>query len=248
MQHEEYEFMYRLEEKFWWYVAMRRITDTIVQPQLRSNGLAILDAGCGTGINLAHFAAHGAHRVFGLDVSPAAIDFVRKRGFRTVSQASIAEMPYAADTFDLALSFDVLCQVPAPLVRAGLREIHRVLRPGGSVFVRVPAFEWMRSSHDDAVQSVHRFTRSEVTGEMKNAGLDVEWISYANCFLFPAVMIRRMLKAVGIGSGSDVRPLPGAIGWIDPIFRRILESEARVFRSGIHFPFGLSVICLARKH
>jgi SAM-dependent methyltransferase len=247
MRPEEYDYMFRLEETFWWYVAMRRITDTVVASQMRSDRLAILDAGCGTGINLAHFASHGSHRVFGLDVSKAAIDFVRQRGFQTISQASIAEIPFASESFDLALSFDVLCQVPAPLVESGLREIQRVLKPGGSLFVRVPAFDWMRSSHDDAVESVHRFTRAEIVREMEKAGLAVNWISYANFFLFPAVLIRRVLKAVGIGAGSDVRPLPGAIGWIDPIFRKILESEAAFFRSGIRFPFGLSVICLARK-
>ena len=247
MQPEEYEYMYRLEETFWWYVAMRRITDVILESQLRSDRLTILDAGCGTGINLAHFAAHGSHKVFGLDVSAAAIDFVRRRGFQTVSQASIAEIPYASGTFDLAVSFDVLCQVPSPLVKSGLREIQRVLKPGGCVFVRLPAFDWMRSSHDDALQSVHRFTRAELIQEMKTAGLQVEWISYANFFLFPAVLIRRMLKSVGIGAGSDVRPLPGAIGWLDPIFRRVLEFEASVFRAGLRFPLGLSVICLARR-
>lgn len=247
MKPEEYDFMYQLEESFWWYVAMRRITDAILESQLRSDRLTILDAGCGTGINLAHFASRGSHKVFGLDLSAAAIKFVRARGFRTMSQASIAEIPFAAGSFDLVLSFDVLCQIPAPLVSAGLCEIQRVLKPGGCVFVRVPAFDWMRSSHDDAVQSVHRFTKAEMTEAMRKAGLQVEWISYANFFLFPAVVLRRLLKAVGIGKGSDVRPLPGAISWIDPIFRRVLESEAAAFRSGIRFPWGLSVVCLARK-
>jgi hypothetical protein len=56
-----------------------------------------------------------------------------------------------------------------------------------------------------------------------------------------------MMKALGIGRGSDVRPLPGALWWIDPLFRRILLLENRVFRAGGKLPFGLSVICYARK-
>lgn len=108
--------------------------------------------------------------------------------------------------------------------------MHRVLRPGGFLFVRVAAFQWMRSSHDVAVDMNRRFTRAEPTSEVEKAGLKVEWISYSNCFLFPAVVIRRILKSVGIGEGSDVRPLPGALSWIYPVFRRILESEAVAFR------------------
>src|SRR5262249_13639055 len=160
MRPEEYEFMYELEEKFWWYVGMRQITDAIVEKQLK-NGASrqILDAGCGTGFNLGHFASLGPHRVFGLDLSADALAGVRKRGIDKVCQASIAEIPYATNSFDLVFTFDVLCQVDPPIAQASLNEMQRVLRPGGLLFIRVPAFAWMRSSHDDAVESKRRFAR-----------------------------------------------------------------------------------------
>ena len=228
---------------------MREITDAVLEHQLKNrSSLQILDAGCGTGFNIAHYSRLGPHRVFGLDLSNDAIGFVSKRGIRRICQASVNEIPYASATFDLVLSFDVLCQGERPPVEGGLREMQRVLRPGGYIFVRVPAYSWMRSSHDLEVDTRRRFTRPELAQKISEAGFQVDWISYANCFLFPAVVVRRLLlKTIGIGEGSDVRPLPAALGWINPLFLRILKLEATLFKHRFPLPFGLSIVCRARK-
>src|ERR1700733_10463800 len=163
MRPEEYAFLYRLEENFWWFAGMRQLTDTIAARILKSGTrLRILDAGCGAGFNLAHYSSQRSNEVFGLDLSSDAIDCVLKRGFRKVCQASVNEIPFASATFDLVFSFDVICQGAEPPVDGGLREMQRVLRPGGHLFVRVPAFRWMRSSHDLAVDTNRRFTVPEL--------------------------------------------------------------------------------------
>jgi hypothetical protein len=125
--------------------------------------------------------------------------------------------------------------------------MQRVLRPGGYLFIRVPAFEWMRSSHDEELHTLHRFGQQELVRKLIQAGFKIQRSTYANTFLFPVVVVRRLLKFAGIGRGTDVRPLPAVLGWIDPIFRRILGAEATVLRWGGRFPFGLSVICYAQK-
>jgi SAM-dependent methyltransferase len=248
LRSEEFDFLYQLEETFWWFAGMRHITDAILVDELKSSSqLRILDAGCGAGFNIAHYSSLDSHHVFGLDLSAYAIQTVRKRGIQRVCQASVTEIPYATASFDLVLSFDVICQGEHPPVEWGLREMLRILRPGGHLFIRVPAYTWMRSSHDVEVDTNRRFTRSELSREVAKAGLAVEWISYANCFLFPAVVVRRLLKGIGIGEGSDVRPLTGALGWVNSVFRTVLESEAVLFRRRIPLPFGLSIVCLARK-
>ena len=248
MRSEDFEFLYNLEESFWWFVAMRKITDTIVAPQL-SEGLPlrILDAGCGTGFNLSHYEKDGRHEVYGIDIAAEAVDGVRKRGFPRIAQASVTEIPFEANSFDLVFSFDVMCQVPVTLNDEGFREMQRVLKPGGFLFIRVPAFEWMRSSHDADLHTAHRFNRKELVDKLMKAGFRIQRATYANTFLFPVVALRRLLKFAGIGRGTDVRPLPAGLGWMDPLFRRILLSEAQVIKSGRQLPFGLSMVCYARK-
>ncbi len=246
MRPEDFELLYKLEERYWWFVAMRHITDTILREPLRHRGLRVLDAGCGTGFNLQHYTALG-QVLYGIDIDPYAIDAVRRRGFDRVVQASVTALPFAPGIFDMVFSFDVLQQLPVDSIEPGLRELHRVLKPGGILFIRVAAFEWLRSSHDEELGTVHRFTRREMVRRLTNAGFQPEWHTYANSFLFPVAFIRRLLKRAGIGGGTDVKPLPAGLAWLDPIFRWVLTREASVFGLGFSLPFGLSVICYARK-
>jgi len=246
MQAHDFEDLYNLEEHFWWFVAMRRITDTVIQHDLQRPSLDILDAGCGTGYNIQHYEKQG-HRVFSFDVSADALAGVRKRGARKVCQASITQIPYHNESFGLVVSFEVVDQLQADGALAALKEMHRVLKPGGSLFVRLPAFEWMRSSHDADIATAHRYTRPEVVELLQLAGFEIRLVSYANMLLFPVVLLKRSLKRFGIGRGSDVKPLPVGLRWVDGIFRSLLASEARLLSANQSLPFGLSVIANAKK-
>ena len=246
MRTADFEYLYNLEEHYWWFVAMRRVTDAVVGPELREQALTVLDAGCGTGYNVQHYTQAG-HDVYALDIAPEAIAAVRQRGYRKVCQASVTEIPYRSETFDFVFSFDVLEQFSLKNGEETIREIHRVLKPGGGIFVRVPAFEWMRSSHDDELRTARRYSRRELREMLRIAGFEVRLATYANTFLFPVALVSRSLKALGIGRGSDVKPLPAALGWIDPIFRRVLAAESGILGAHLRFPFGLSVICYGHK-
>ena len=247
MHAEDFELLYQLEEKYWWFAAMRRITDTIAANELQQSNLRILDAGCGTGFNLGYYSNAPSRDVYGLDIADSALDHVRRRGYRKIAQASIAEIPFRSETFDLVFSFEVVTQTPREMHDSELREMRRVLKPGGHLFIRVPAFMWLWSSHDDELEVRYRYTRDELVKRLADAGFTVEWSSYANGFLFPVILARRLLKRVGIGGGTDVKPLPRGLGWLDGIFRRVLASEAAWFKSGKHLPFGLSLICYAKR-
>lgn len=248
MQAQDFELLYQLEEKYWWFAAMRQITDIIAARELTQQGLRILDAGCGTGFNLAYYAAGNAREVYGLDLAETALRHVRQRGFRRIAQASITDIPFASQSFDLVFSFEVVTQTPQAMHNTELREMYRVLKPGGHLFIRVPAFMWLWSSHDDELEVRYRYRRDELAKELAATGFVVEWSSYANGFLFPIILVRRFLKHLGIGGGTDVKPLPRGLGWLDGIFRSVLASEASWFKSGHRLPFGLSLICYARKN
>jgi len=107
--------------------------------------------------------------------------------------------------------------------------------------------EWLRSSHDADIGTLHRYTLREIEEILRRAGFTVRRSTYANCLLFPVVVIRRLLKQFGIGSGTDTKPLPKGLGWLDPVFRSLLGLEAVFIRWNIRIPFGLSAICYARK-
>src|SRR5687768_3176006 len=151
----EYEAMYHAEDTLWWYVGMRRIGEALLNARLQP-GLRILDAGAGTGGNLRWLSRFGtAH---GIDLAPEALRFCRARDLSTVARASVTDLPYPDSTFDLVTSFDVIYHLGVSDDVAALREAARVLKPRGTLLVRVPAFDSLRSAHDAAVHTRQRYS------------------------------------------------------------------------------------------
>lgn len=254
MKAEDYEWLYALEDDFWWFKGMREITaallDHFLQPDTQPR--LILDAGCGTGGNLSwleRYAAGGS--VVGVDLSTDALAFGRTRGHERLVRASAMELPFRDSIFDLVTSFDVLGQLQGEAAdEDALRETHRVLRTGGIAFIRVPAYEWMRSGHDLALATQRRYTLDTLLQRVRKAGLKPLRATYANTLLLPAALFRRLvLKRIGLAdSGSDVKPLPRQLGWLNRAMAEALYAEARWLENPrAKLRAGLSCLCVAEK-
>jgi SAM-dependent methyltransferase len=241
MNVEEYARMYEAEERQWWYAGMRAISAALLDKHMGGgHARRILDAGCGTGNNLAHFRARG--RAVGVDLSLDALRFCRSRGV-AAAQASVLSLPFAHGAFDLVTSFDVLYHRWVTDDGAAVAELARVLAPGGLLLVRVPALKMLWGAHDEAVLSRHRYTRGEVEALLRGAGLDVLELTYANTLLFPVLALRRTLDRLTGRHGSDVGFLPAPV---EAAFLGLLRAEARMVRH-VRLPVGASVLALGRK-
>jgi ubiquinone/menaquinone biosynthesis C-methylase UbiE len=254
MRAEDYADLYALEESFWWFAGMREITAALLDPVCPTGReRAILDAGCGTGGMLSWLAryAGGGGRVTGIDLVQTALEFCRARGHRALARASATSLPFADATFDLVTSFDVLVQIPGEGAdEVALGEMRRVLRPGGVAFVRVAAYAWMRSGHDEALGTQRRYGLGEISAKVERAGFRVLRATYANGALLPVAAVRRLLlKRLGLAErGSDVKPLPPNLQWLNRALANVLRAEARLLRRpGAKIPAGLSAICVAEK-
>lgn len=251
MQTEDYESLYALEEHFWWFAGMRAITGSLLDPVFPAErARLILDAGCGTGGNLAWLRRYaGNGQVYGVDVSGDALRFCRASGHGRLALASVTALPFADALFDLITSFDVLVQLPGACAdERAVREMYRVLRPGGIAFVRVAAYEWLRSGHDEALGTQRRYVLGTLSSLLERVGFCVLRATYANGLLLPLAAFRRLiLKRVGLAdSGSDVKPL--ALSWLNATLRGALQAEARWLQAPrFDLPAGLSAICIAKK-
>ena len=252
MRADDYADLYALEGDLWWFAGMRAVTAALLDPVCPpGRDRLILDAGCGTGANLEWLARYaGRGRVVGVDLVSTALDFCRERRHGALVQASVTDVPFAASTFDLVTSFDVLGQVPGDGDERAIGEIRRVLRPGGVAFVRVAAYEWMRSDHDLALGTHRRYSIGRLAAALERADLRVVRATYANGLLLPVAVVRRLvLKRLGLGApGSDVKPLPPGLRPLNRVLRAALDAEARLLRDPRgRIPAGLSAICVARK-
>ncbi|MGZ5435491.1 MAG: class I SAM-dependent methyltransferase [Pyrinomonadaceae bacterium] len=253
MRTEDYQYLFELEEEFWWFVGMRLITATLLDPILSGNvSRAVLDAGCGTGANVAWLKRYSsAKEVVGLDLVAEALTLGHHRIQRLAVQGSVTELPFADSTFDVVTSFDVIVQLPDEGAdKKAVNEMHRVLRPGGVAFVRVAAYKWMRSGHDIALGTHRRYRLRELRVLLEGAGFQVLRATYANTLLLPiAVLHRLVFKPMGlVKTGSDVTPLPPGLRWVNAIFTGLLRCEAAWLKfARVPLPAGLSAICVVRK-
>ena len=232
---------------------MREVTSTLLDPVLPpTRDRMILDAGCGTGGMLTWLARYaGEGKVVGIDLVSDALRFCRARQQQDIAQASVVSLPFADATFDVVTSFDVLVQLPSATADTqAIGEMYRVLRPGGIVYVRVAAHEWMRSGHDKALGTQRRYTLPSLSEKLEAAGFTVLRATYANMLLLPVAMLRRLaLKRIGLAdSGSDVKPLPPHLAWLNTLLRSALVREARLLkRPQRNLTTGLSATVIAEK-
>ncbi len=243
MNPEEYRRMADLEGVSWWYVGMRRIARTLLTPLLPEGGhrpRQILDAGCGTGWNLQDLSCFG--ETHGIDLSPLAVMATQKRGGRVV-QGDLLSLPYASRSFEVVTSFDVLYHAWIKNDAQTVRELARVLKPGGLMLLKVPALKILWGAHDEAVHSRHRYTRGELETLLEQAGLTLIRSTYANSLLFPVLLSRRFLDRLLNRHGSDVALLPPLL---ERIFGALLAAEAALIRL-VNLPIGASVFAVARK-
>ncbi len=245
MEPGEYERMCQAESRHWWYLGMEALTRAILEQFLPStSGLEILDAGCGTGAAMSNYLADYGH-VTGFDISPLALGFCQKRNLTSLARASVMEIPLQSRSFDLVASFDVLYEQAVASDQAAVNEMCRILRPGGFLLLRLPAYDWLRGQHDLTIHTARRYTVSQAARLLETGGFRLVHATYANTFLFPLALAKRLLERLWPPppNSSD---LSVDVGVFNGLFQRILSSEAPI-AARLGLPFGLSVIALGQK-
>jgi ubiquinone/menaquinone biosynthesis C-methylase UbiE len=161
MEIDEYRKLAETEDRMWYFRALHRRLEYWLRRKLPPARNRVLDAGCGTGGFLRHLESNGHDwELMGLDISPTACELARQRTQVKIREGSLTTMPFGDHPYDAIVTGDVLYHVDdVPQV---LGEIARCLKPGGIVVMNEPAYRWLWSYHDTAVESKHRFTRAEL--------------------------------------------------------------------------------------
>lgn len=244
MQQHTYAIMDRVEDSHWWFVGRRAILESFLRqiihdPKFEIRDPKLLDIGCGTGANLEMLEQFGTAE--GVDVSDEALDFCRKKGLNV--QKGLAEtLPYDDDTFDITTALDVIEHLDDDV--AGLKEMHRVTKPGGHALIFVPAFMWLWGVQDDISHHRIRYTRKQIVERLERAGFRVERATYANfTFFAPILAGRTIMKLTGLKPESENNV---NISALNGLFGKIFSAE-RLILDRANFPFGVSIVVIARK-
>lgn len=241
MEEHVYQQLYDLEDGHWWFRGRR----AVLWAMLRRAGLPdrpqVLDAGCGTGRNLAEFGRLGTAR--GVDPSRQAIEFCRRRGLGEVEAAGIEALPFADGTFDLILATDVLEHVERDDLAAS--ELRRVAAPGALLVVTVPAYRWLWSQHDDSHHHLRRYTARSLSGRLTSAGWRPVMLTYFNTLLLPPIALVRVLaRRRPPRDGRTDYQLTG--GLLNRVLELPMRAEAALIAHGARFPAGVSIGMVCR--
>ena len=184
-------------------------------------GKVALEVGCGTGLILGRTAAFGRAAV-GIDLSAGMLARARQRGLRVV-QSSATALPFAAASFDVAYSFKVLAHIPD--IEGALREMARVVRPGGWVLAEFynarslrrlvkalkPPTAVSETSHDE-----HVFTRYDDAAAIRSyLPPELDWVATRGIRVITPVAKILELPVLGAAvrwAEHRLADLPGARG------------------------------------
>jgi SAM-dependent methyltransferase len=233
---------HQAEDRHWWYRGRRKVLERVVEDLRLPARARILDAGCGSGRNMVELARHGT--VTGVELADASVALARERGAGEVIAGSVLEMPFEADSFDLAASLDVIEHLEDDL--AALRELRRVVAPGGSLLVTVPAYQWLWSGHDEINHHFRRYTRRSLQRAGEEAGWHQVRTTHFNSLLLPAAIMLRVLDRFSrktTESSLDLWVPPQPLNWL---LERPLQLEAAMIGRGGRIPAGLSLLAVFR--
>lgn len=250
----EHARMAEVESHHWWYRGLRdAVRRSLCQPDLAlPERPAVLDAGCGTGENLALLRdLLDPAYLGGFDLSEEALAFARRKAAGCdVYAADLCDPELHVESLDLVVSLDVLCIPGRARALPGLRRLVAHLRPGGLFVLNLPAYDWLYSEHDVAVHTSERYTLRGVRTLLAELGLSPVRASYRLCALLPLVVATRLpgaRRARDKGDEARSQLHAGQGGVVGGLLFAVLRGEnAWIARGGV-LPFGSSVFVIGRK-
>jgi SAM-dependent methyltransferase len=240
MQRDVYERLDRIEDRHWWFVARRAVLSAAIERlgKLKKSA-TILEAGCGTGGNLAMLSGFGDLVAFEPDED--ARKMASHKHTCEILEGYLPEgIPYDDRRFDLIAAFDVIEHVERDI--ESLAALRNRLNPGGRLIMSVPALPWLWSAHDEHHHHFRRYTWESLQAALHDAGFRNVEITYYNTLLFPLVAgVRAIKKLFNLSDSSDDH-LPAAP--VNAILRMIFASE-RFLIGRVRLPIGVSLLAVA---
>lgn len=238
----EYANLDAVEQDHWYYSGKRALVRWWLNRAgpVRSDQV-LLDCGAGTGRFALEMQQHC--RVLVLDDHEESLRMLRAR-FQPAQVLALTDgrVPLPDDSVDYVTALDVLEHVPddAEVVRG----FYRILKRGGAAVVTVPASMALWSDWDVTLHHFRRYHRQQLCALFPEADWKVEYVNYTNVAVFPAVWLVRKWRKLRGGPATDRAEDKIPAAPINALLRRIFVGFGR---SRVPFPFGVSLLLVARK-
>jgi SAM-dependent methyltransferase len=237
-----------VEDRSLWF----RWRNEIIADVVRRAGTpdAFWEIGAGNGVVSRHLEMMGVTAVV-VEPGEAGSRGAASRGIRHIVRASLEELALPSESIPAAGAFDVLEHLEHPLDL--MREIHRVLWPGGLFVASVPAFPFLWSEADVTAGHYRRYRRQTLRALMRRAGFRTIYLNHHFAAATPLLLLGRAVPwRLGVRRDPEVAnqqyvkelgraPLPARV-----LGDRVMDAE-RVWARHLPVPMGTSLVVAARR-
>jgi len=246
MNPDEYTKLEAIEGEHWFYTGKRHIVfDSLRKANALAADRLLVDCGAGTGRFVRE--ARAQCQAIAVDDHEESLAIARRQlGDEAVRRGSCVELPFADGAADIVTALDVIEHVEDD-ARA-VREMTRILKPGGVMVITVPAFQVLWSDWDVILHHFRRYRREPLRALLTGAGLEVQRCDYINVAAFPAVLALRKWRtlfpqpAAAQGPRMEEKIPPP---WLNRLLFAAFVGPA--CQTAISFPFGVGLLAVARK-
>ena len=226
------------EKKHWWFVARREIIFSQLYNIKKKKTFNILDFGAGSGTNIEILTRLGNVDVYESNIK---MRIFLKNKYKKNKKVKIINK--IKKKYDLVLAADVVEHIKND--KQAIQNFYNFLKKNGHILITVPAFNFLFSNKDITLKHFRRYKKSNIR-ELLNKNFKIKKLSYFNFFLFlPIALSILILKVKKTKFIKFAETTP--INWVNITFKNIFLLEKYLLRF-LNFPFGISIIALAKKN
>lgn len=243
MEKSYYKDFFILEKTHWLFKVRRKIFFYFIKKYAQP-GFRVFDFGCGSGYLVGELQRLG-YNAFGMDFEKEAVDYGANSGVKNLTVGAGDQVGYSSESFDLVMALDVLEHLEDE--KPAIKELIRILKPGGKMIITVPAYQWLWGVQDEVSHHFRRYTAGSLMDVFKEfSAISIVRKTYFNTFLFPAIAIVRLFsKWFNVKNRqSDFNIKTGPL---DALFYSVFGLES-YFLKFINFPTGVSILFILEKY
>lgn len=243
MQEAVYHSNFDIEESYFWFLARNEILTKVIQKTTNlKQGDEVVDIGCGTG-GFAQVLSN-KFKVACIDTEPLALEYCKKRGLTDLHNCYLKDFDYSNRNIKAAFMLDVIEHIPDD--KEVVSQVYDMLPEDGYFIATVPAYQWLWSHHDVVHMHYRRYNMGNFSDLIQNAGFKIMYSSYFNTFLFPPALLKRTMDRISGKKAEGADPVDKVSPFLNTLFLKIFSAES-AFIPSMSFPFGLSILVVAKK-
>lgn len=223
---------------FFWHKAKIHLIEILLNKVKSAKKVKILNLGAGTGDDLPVIAKFG--EIYVIDIDSYALELIPKDLIYEKRTCNACYLPYVNNFFDLIVAFDLLEHIEND--KLAINEIYRVLKKGGFFIFTVPAFNFLYSSHDKALNHFRRYDKRYIKNLFSN--FECKELGYWVFLLFLPVAIQRLLKRKNYIPRVHFMNLPK---FVNNILYYLLRCENWFIKYKIPLPIGITIYGIYKK-